>query len=210
MSRQNMPRQLDQVLNQRIGGWANGPNPSNSPQPTPLAQPQYTLEELTPHSQDEILYAAKELLLEYGKFVTAQPSVATFCLGALEREAADLPQSYLDQGGGAIVAFLAPTPAHHQIGFVAWRSLPVPELTKAWELKRLWTRPEARGLGVGKGLVQAVFDRALAANKTHILLDTSPDAMPAACRLYRQMGFVECASYNGPPAEGIVYLSKTL
>jgi putative acetyltransferase len=205
-----MSHQLNQAMDRRIGACTGGPNPSNSPQPTPLALPQYTLEELTPHSQDEILNAAKELLLEYGKFVAAQPSVATFCLGALEREAADLPQSYLDQGGGAIIAALAASPVHHQIGFVAWRSLPIPELNTAWELKRLWTRPEARGLGIGKALVQAVFDRALAADKTHILLDTSPDAMPAACRLYRQMGFVECASYNGPPAEGIVYMSKTL
>jgi putative acetyltransferase len=200
----------------------NSTESAHSPQPVPLSLPRYSFEELAPDSSQEILAAARELLLEYREFLAAQPGSASFCLGALEREAADLPQSYLDQGGGAIVASLATNPVQNAnpvqdanpvqqpIGFVAWRLLPVPELTTAWELKRLWTRPEARGSGIGRALVEVVLDRARAANKTAILLDTVPAVMATAYRLYQQMGFVECPPYNGRPAAGIVYMSKTL
>jgi hypothetical protein len=58
--------------------------------------------------------------------------------------------------------------------------------------------------------VQAVLDRAGVANKSIILLDTAPDVMAAAYRLYRSMGFVDCPPYNGRSPEGIVYMSKAL
>jgi len=168
--------------------------------------PNFTLEYLAPNCAGDTLVAAKSLLLEYGHFVAAHPSVASFCFGALEQEVANLPSSYLDQNGGAIVAFIN----HHPVGFVAWRCLPTPELALAWELKRLWLRPEARGLGIGRALVQEVLDRARAHGKSIVLLDTSPDVMLAAYRLYLQMGFAECPPYNGRRLEGIVYMRKCL
>lgn len=172
----------------------------------PPATRDFTLEYLTPDCTGETFAAAKLLLLEYGHFVAAHPNVATFCFGALEQEAANLPNSYLDQNGGAILA----SSNHHPIGFVAWRCLPAPELASAWELKRLWLRPQARGLGIGRALVQQVLDRASANGKSIVLLDTSPDVMPAAHRLYLQMGFSECPPYNGPSLEGIIYMRKCL
>jgi GNAT superfamily N-acetyltransferase len=161
---------------------------------------------LTTETPATIIASARELLLEYGRFVAAQPDVSSFCFGALEQEAANLPQSYLDQRGGAIVALADNQP----IGFVAWRSLPAPELATAWELKRLWTRPEARASGTGRALVQAVLDRARASAKSVVLLDTAPHAMPAAHKLYLQMGFLECPPYNGPSLYGIIYMRKRL
>lgn len=178
-----------------------GPSHMQAAKPT-----QFTLDVLLPDSSSQLVDDARTLLMEYGQFVAAQPGVASFCYGALEREAADLPQSYLDQRGGAIVARVDGDP----VGFVAWRSLPQPELDSAWELKRLWLRPVARGLGLGRTLVQAVIDRARGASKSLLLLDTAPDAMTAALALYRDMGFEECAAYNGRPAEGILYLRKAL
>ena len=62
--------------------------------------------------------------------------------------------------------------------------LPAPELASAWELKRLWLRPQARGLGIGRALVREVLDRAEANGKSIVLLDTAPDVMPAVYRLY--------------------------
>jgi GNAT superfamily N-acetyltransferase len=161
---------------------------------------------LTAASSATTLAAATRLLIEYGQFVAAQPSVASFCYGALEQEAANLPHSYLNQNGGAIVAAIHRRP----IGFVAWRSLPDPALGHAWELKRLWIRPQARGSGAGRALVQAVIDCARAAGKTLLLLDTEPSAMAAAHRLYLQMGFTERAPYNGRSKDGIIYLQKAL
>ena len=179
--------------------------PAQSNRIVQLKQPStrdFTLEYLAPNCAAESLDAAKSLLLEYGHFVAAHPSVASFCFGTLKQEAANLPKSYLDQNGGAILAVSNDLP----VGFVAWRSLPSAELASAWELKRLWLRPQARGMGIGRALVKQVLDRAKANGKSIVLLDTAPDVMPAAYRLYLQMGFEECPSYNGPPLQGIVYM----
>lgn len=170
----------------------------------PISCKSPTLEELAPDSAQTTVESARELLLEYGRFVQAQPGVASFCFGALEREVERLPESYLEQDGGAILARLDGLPA----GFVAWRSLPA--LDSAWELKRLWTRPEARGSGLGRRLVEAVEQRARAAGKSRLVLDTAPDAMAAAHRLYLDLGFQPCPAYQGPALEGIIYLSKRL
>lgn len=149
---------------------------------------------------------AQELLLEYGRFVASQGNVASFCYGALEQEAAALPGSYIEQGGGAILALVEGQPA----GFVAWRSLTSPALARAWELKRLWIRPNARGKGAGKTLVQAVIGRAKVAQKCCIVLDNEPQSMASAHRLYLRMGFTQCPPYNGSASAGIAYLSKYL
>jgi putative acetyltransferase len=170
----------------------------------PISRKSLTLEELALDSTPKTIASARELLLEYGRFVQAQPGVASFCFGALEREVERLPQSYLEQGGGAILAQLNGLPA----GFVAWRS--IPGLDSAWELKRLWTRPEARGSGLGRRLAEAVEQGARAAGKSRLVLDTAPDVMAAAHRLYLDLGFQPCPPYNGPALKGIIYLSKQL
>jgi putative acetyltransferase len=174
-------------------------------QPSP-AQSALTLHELDADSDSAALSAAKELLREYGRFVAAQPAIATFCAQSLEQEAADLPQSFLTQHGGCIVA----SSGSNWLGFVAWRTLAASELSSAWELKRLWIRPAARGLGLGEALVQAVVDRARIAGKSRLLLDTAPESMPAACRLYRRMGFVECEPYHSGPLPGILFMAKSI
>jgi GNAT superfamily N-acetyltransferase len=166
------------------------------------------LEELSNGSSQDALAAARELLLEYGRFVIAQPGAARFCFGSLEKEAARLPLSYRQQAGGCLVAFVDNAPT----GFVAWRALaPSSQVAAdAWELKRLWVRPGGRGLGLGRALTAAVLDRAVAANRKAIYLDTAPASMAAAYRLYLDMGFIPCAPYNDNPVEGLAYLVKFL
>lgn len=166
----------------------------------------FHLEEVTASSSLATIAQARELLLEYGRFVIAQPVCAHFCYGSLEQEAAGLPLSYNEQGGGCLLAHVLGKPA----GFVAWRTLPASIATIAWELKRLWVRPGGRGLGLGRALTHAVLDRAVAAGCKAVFLDTAPAAMDAAFRLYMQMGFVPCASYNGNPMEELAYLVKRL
>jgi ribosomal protein S18 acetylase RimI-like enzyme len=95
-------------------------------------------------------------------------------------------------------------------GFVAWRSLPPTVEPQAWELKRLWVRPAARGLALGRRLVQAVLDRAVAARQSAVYLDTAPAAMGAAHRLYLEFGFEPCAPYNDNQVEGLAWLRKQL
>lgn len=166
------------------------------------------LEELTAATTEPTLAQAPDLLLEYGRFVIAQPGAARFCFGSLEKEAARLPLTYQEQGGGCLMAFVNEEPA----GFVAWRDLAASPavVPGAWELKRLWVRPLARGLGLGRKLTQAVLDRAVAAQRKAVYLDTAPAAMATAHRMYLELGFEPCALYNDNPVEGIVFLVKFL
>jgi ribosomal protein S18 acetylase RimI-like enzyme len=166
----------------------------------------FSLEEITETASEASLAQARELLLEYGRFVVAQPGAARFCFGSLEQEAARLPHSYLDQGGRCLMAHVRGEPA----GFVAWRTVPVSVALDAWELKRLWVRPAARGMALGRALTQAVLDRAIAAGRKAVFLDTAPASMGAAHRLYLEMGFEPCAPYNDNPVEGLAWLKKRL
>jgi len=165
-----------------------------------------TLQPITAEAPEATLAQARELLLEYGRFVIAQPGAARFCFGSLEQEAAHLPHSYLKQGGGCLIARVHGNPA----GFVAWRAIPAAIEPDAWELKRLWVRPAARGLSLGRALTQDVLDRAIAAGRKAIYLDTAPASMAAAHRLYLEMGFEPCAPYNDNPVEGLAWLRKPL
>jgi GNAT superfamily N-acetyltransferase len=127
-------------------------------------------------------------------------------LGTLETEAARLPLSFLEQGGGALVGLVNESPA----GFVAWRLAPGQLAEDSWELKRLWVRPEGRGTGLGRALTQSVLDKAVIAGRKAVYLDTVPSAMEAAHRLYLAMGFVPCFAYGDNPIEAVEYLVKRL
>ena len=76
-------------------------------------------------------------------------------------------------------------------------------------MKRLWVRQAARGLGLGRLLTQAVLDRATAARRRAIYLDTAPESMGSAYRLYLEMGFTPCERYNDNPVEGLVFMVKS-
>jgi ribosomal protein S18 acetylase RimI-like enzyme len=167
---------------------------------------QLQLEDITTNSSPATLTQARELLLEYGRFVIAQPGAARFCFGSLEKEASQLPESYQQQGGGSLIAYVRGEPA----GFVAWRALPAEIAPDAWEMKRLWVRPAARGNALGKALTLAVLDRARAARRSAMYLDTAPASMGAAYRMYLELGFRPCAPYNDNPVEGLAYLVLNL
>jgi putative acetyltransferase len=175
-------------------------------QPDYAKTQQIRLAEINTNSSAATIAHARELLLEYGRFVVAQPGAARFCFGTLEKEAADLPGSYLDQGGGALIAYAGESP----VGCVAWRAVRATVAWDAWEMKRLWVRPQARGLRLGRTLTIAVIDRARAAQRTAIYLDTAPASMDNAYRLYLDLGFKPCAAYNDNAMEGITYLSLNL
>jgi GNAT superfamily N-acetyltransferase len=166
------------------------------------------IEEIQRDAAETKLCLARELLLEYGRFVVAQPGVARFCFGSLEKEAERLPLSYQEQNGGCLMAWVKDSPA----GFIAWRSIAASAnvVQNAWEMKRLWVRTIARGLGLGEMLTLAVLERAATAGRKAVYLDTVPDAMIAAHRMYLRLGFEPCLPYNDNPVEGLAYLVKFL
>jgi len=168
--------------------------------------PEIRLVELTRDSRAPEVAQVRELLLEYGRFVLAQAGPAHLCFGTLEKEAAALPHFYLDQGGGSLAAYIGESPA----GFVAWREMKPAIAPDAWEMKRLWVRPETRGHSLGRLLTSAVLNRARAAQRTAVYLDTIPASMSNAFRLYLDLGFKPCAPYNNNPVEGVVHLRLSL
>jgi putative acetyltransferase len=56
------------------------------------------------------------------------------------------------------------------------------------EVKRMYTRPAARGRGVGKALLRRIEDEARGANKSVLRLETGT-YQREAIRLYKRMGF---------------------
>ncbi|KAJ5464378.1 uncharacterized protein N7458_000064 [Penicillium daleae] len=77
------------------------------------------------------------------------------------------------------------------------------------EMKRLYVKPETRGLRLGDKLVEAILAQAKALGYRGIRLDTLPD-MVAAQRLYRRHGFVEIEPYYDTPLEGTIFMGCDL
>jgi GNAT superfamily N-acetyltransferase len=61
---------------------------------------------------------------------------------------------------------------------------------------RLYVRPEQRGRGVARRLVEAALAFARAHGFERAVLDTDKTRLPAAYALYESLGFTECAPYG--------------
>ena len=66
------------------------------------------------------------------------------------------------------------------------------------ELKRMWVAPSARGLGVGRRLLQALEQHARDAGASAVRLETNR-ALTQAIALYRRSGYVEVDAFNDEP-----------
>ncbi|MCK1360686.1 bifunctional helix-turn-helix transcriptional regulator/GNAT family N-acetyltransferase [Bradyrhizobium sp. 199] len=66
------------------------------------------------------------------------------------------------------------------------------------EIKRLWVAPAARGLRLGRRLMDATEDAARGLGITLLRLDTN-SALPEAGQLYRTTGWREISRYNDDP-----------
>jgi ribosomal protein S18 acetylase RimI-like enzyme len=117
-------------------------------------------------------------------------------------ELGTLPGKYAPPGGAL---FLARDGAGAAIGCVGLRPL----ADGCCEMKRLYVAPAARGLGLGRLLVDAVLAAAVSRGYGEIRLDTLP-TMGEALALYRRLGFVDIAPYyEGAPA-GTRFLARPL
>ena len=66
------------------------------------------------------------------------------------------------------------------------------------ELKRMWVAPEARGLGIGRRLLQALERHAREAGAAVLRLETNR-ALREAIALYRSTGYREVVAFNDEP-----------
>jgi ribosomal protein S18 acetylase RimI-like enzyme len=120
-----------------------------------------------------------------------------------EAELAGLPGAYSPPAGALL---LARSTNGEALGCVAVR--PLGE-AGACEMKRLHTRPRARGAGVGRALAEAAIEAARRAGYRTMRLDTLPN-MVAAQALYRSLGFETVPAYYDSPVSGTVFMRKTL
>jgi ribosomal protein S18 acetylase RimI-like enzyme len=96
--------------------------------------------------------------------------------------------------------------AGHAAGCIALRQLQ-PGIC---EMKRLYVRPEDRGLGLGRMLVERLIAEARSMGYERMRLDTIASAMKDAIALYRRLGFVEIAPYSSIPIESALWMELLL
>ena len=117
-------------------------------------------------------------------------------------ELKSLPGVYAPPAGELLLA----KRGDHVLGAIALKPLAPPHVA---EIKRLFVRPQARKIGVGKALVAAILKIALERGYREVKLDTLPE-MGGAIALYQSFGFAPIAPYGSHPYPGLVTLGLAL
>jgi ribosomal protein S18 acetylase RimI-like enzyme len=120
-----------------------------------------------------------------------------------DSELRTLPGKYAPPTGAIL---LAHSVDGEPIGCVGLRPI---EPEGCCEMKRLYVSPRARGLGIGKALVDAAMQAARAAGYREMRLDTLP-SMAEAVALYHRAGFRPTAPYYDNPIAGAVFMRRSL
>lgn len=149
----------------------------------------------TPISADD-LAATRDIFREYALSLGID-----LCFQNFEAELAQLPGDYAPPRGSLLLAVMEGKVA----GCCALRPLDNVDVANAAEMKRLYVRPNFRGLGLGRDLTQAILSEALRLGYDSVFLDTLDD-MEAARALYEDLGFVEIPPYYHNPIAGAHYL----
>ncbi len=75
---------------------------------------------------------------------------------------------------------------------------------------RLFVRPEHRGVGAARALVQRALDFVREVGYARVVLDTDKTSLNAAYQLYRSLGFTECAPYRAAPYDCATFMEYRL
>ena len=113
-----------------------------------------------------------------------------------------LPGPYAPPGGELLLA----KTGDHVLGCIALKPLDPP---CAAGIKRLFVRQQARGLGLGRSLIEAITQVARERGYGEVKLDTLPQ-MQAAVALYKACGFAPIPPYGSHAYPGLVTLGKKL
>jgi putative acetyltransferase len=150
----------------------------------------------------EQIETVRVLLREYAAYLNESLGEEHICLDEYERELAGLPGVYAEPQGAILLAFADDESA----GCIALKALKPTRSIKsgeaACEMKRLWVRPKFRGRSVGLFLAEGLIAHARSVGYTAIYLDTVPDAMRSASRIYQKLGFKPVDRFNTNPILG--------
>lgn len=119
-----------------------------------------------------------------------------------DRELAELPGAYAPPTGALLIARDG---AGKRLGCVGLRAQP--DTPGCCEMKRLYVAPHARGLGLGRALMQAAIEKAARLGYRTMRLDTLP-TMTSAIAMYQSSGFRPIAPYYSPAPPGTVFMAK--
>jgi putative acetyltransferase len=144
------------------------------------------------------IVVVRDLIREYVRWLDIDIAIKGF-----EAELPDFPGRYSPPAGDLL---LARSDSGEALGCICLQPL---ELPGACEVKRLYVRPAARGMGLGRALATSAIERASTLGYREVMLDTLP-WMTAAIAIYRSLGFAPIAPYWNNLVPGIIYLGKTL
>jgi putative acetyltransferase len=136
----------------------------------------------------------RRLFREYEVFLNVDLSFQQF-----ELELANLPGKYTPPFGTLLLA----SDGLKAFGCGALRSFGCIQ-DRICEMKRLYVRPEARGLGVGKQIARRLIEGGVRLGYSTMVLDTL-DRLEAAIYLYESLGFVRTEPYYDNPLSGVIY-----
>ena len=117
----------------------------------------------------------------------------TPCFQNFDSELAALPGKYSPPHGRLLLSMVNGQPA----GCVALRRF---DATRG-EVKRLYVRPQFRGSGLGKALMNAVAAEARAIGYAELVADTIPTVMAGALAMYERLGFERAVPYSDETPE---------
>jgi putative acetyltransferase len=140
---------------------------------------------------------ARELFAEY-----AAELGINLCFQNFQQELDQLPGAYAPPSGRLILAMSGSDAA----GCVALRQI----TEDICELKRLYVRPQFRGTGLGSKLADAIISAGRELGYRRMRLDTLPEKMERAIRMYRSLGFKEIAPYYDNPVDVVTYMELEL
>lgn len=124
----------------------------------------------------------KKLFLEYSQIKGAES-----CFVSFDKELADLEVFY--SGGAILVGYEEDLP----IACIALKKLD----NKTCEAKRLFIKPEYRGRGYARIMMNTMLDRARELGFSEVTFTTKPSVMQIGYGLYKRMGFEEVSEKEG-------------
>ena len=137
------------------------------------------------------------LFQEYAQDIGIDLSFQNF-----DRELQEIAEQYARPNGALIVAY---DNGKQSLGCVGIRKLE----PKICELKRMYIKADARGMGLGKRLLSKALAIAKEMKYEAMRLDTL-QTMDAAMGLYKKMGFYEIPPYRFNPLEEAKYFEIQL
>ena len=139
----------------------------------------------------------RELIIEYTKSLNRDLTFQN-----IDKELKNPAVKYTPPEGELLVAV---DETDNVIGMVAYHR----HNSERCEMKRLYVKPETRGMHLGELLVKEIIEHAKQSGYKEMVLDTIIP-LKAAIGLYKKNGFKECEPYYNNPMADVIYMMKEL